>query len=71
MSAFPLKADPILGTGEPLTRGFSDPVAFWCLVTQIDTQAVRGVVSTGRKVLIGLVAEERIRRNHPFLKFEL
>jgi hypothetical protein len=43
---------------EPPTRGFSDPVAFWCLVTQIDTQAVREAAMMERKTLIGLVAEE-------------
>ena len=39
-------------------RGFSDPVAFWCLVTQLDTQALRRSGAHGSNLLIGLVAEE-------------
>ena len=38
------------------------------VVTQIDTQALPDSARARANVLIGLVAEERIRRNHPFLK---
>jgi hypothetical protein len=46
---------------EPPTRGFLGPVAFCCLVAQIDTQALPSGARFDRKsanALIGLVAEE-------------
>jgi len=53
---------------EPSGRNAS---RFCCVVTQIDTQALPDSARVRAKVLIGLVAEERIRRNHPFLKIEV
>jgi len=41
------------------------------VVTQIDTQALPDSARARANVLIGLVAEERIRRNHPFLKIKV
>ena len=41
------------------------------LVTQIDIQALPDGARARANTLIGLVAEERIRRNHPFLKIEV
>jgi len=41
------------------------------VVTQIDTQALPDGARARANTLIGLVAEERIRRNHPFLKIEV
>src|SRR5262249_13983164 len=44
---------------EPPTRRFSDPATFWCVVTQIDTQALQDGARARAKSLIGLVAEDR------------
>jgi len=41
------------------------------VVTQIDPQALPDSARARANVLIGLVAEERIRRNHPFLKIKV